>query len=316
MPGSVLQVLDWPVDHLIEARISNQLFRYDHSTQARSTAISEPMVLVDRATFDHEIIRRAQAIPGSGVELLQGWDVASVQEDAEGVTLRSRDGASIRSRYVIGADGATSRVARDCGLFARAQGAAVDAHVQVSSDTFEAERNRVTFNLHCVSAGYGWVFPKSDHLSCGVGMWREPRKLLAELDDFLSRTFARGSVIDVKHLSHPVPVFQGHRSVATRRVCLVGDAAHMVDPVLGEGIKYALEAGQLAADVLAYLCRPDAISLTAKSKEFLELARRSADCHIYDGLVRQTIGRKLNLIRLRNEGFFTDPAVVYQSVLN
>ncbi len=315
MPGAVLQMLDWPVEHLIEARVSQQLYRYDHSEQARVVAIREPMVLVDRAAFDQEIIKRAMTIPDSGVELLQEWEVASAEEDKDGVTLRSRDGASIRCRYVIAADGATSRVARDCGMFARAQGAAVDAQVTVTPDTFEAERHRVTFNLHCVAAGYGWVFPKNDHLSCGVGMWHKPHKLLAELDDFLDRTFSTGSVIDVKRLSHPVPVFQEHRTVATRRVCFVGDAAHMVDPVLGEGIKYALEAGRMAADVVTHLFRCEVINLQANSKEFAALARQYADCRIYDGLVRQTIARKLNLIRLRDAGFFSNPSSVYQSVL-
>ncbi|MGC3973097.1 MAG: hypothetical protein QM771_01750 [Nitrospira sp.] len=57
---------------------------------------------------------------------------------------------------------------------------------------------------------------------------------------------------------HPIPVFaesenrgQGEdsRYVAGRAV-LVGDAAHLVNPLFGEGIYYAIRSGQLAAHAI------------------------------------------------------------------
>jgi flavin-dependent dehydrogenase len=39
--------------------------------------------------------------------------------------------------------------------------------------------------------------------------------------------------------------------LSTRRCLLVGDAAGLVDPLMGEGIRYALESGRLAAEAIA-----------------------------------------------------------------
>lgn len=317
MPGQIQTAMDFSIAPLIEARIKHQQFCYDHSAEMRQTLMSDPMILVDRATFDLALIKEAMGRPGARIELRDGWAVEDAAEDAEGVTLYSKAGAKLRCRYVIAADGATSRVARACGLYDKAQGAGVDAHVRVTPQVFETERARVTFNLHCVAAGYGWVFPKGDHLSCGVGMWRNPKRLLPQLEDFLARTFPKDSILEIERLSHPVPVFQGHKSVATSRVCLVGDAAHMVDPILGEGIKYALEAGQLAAHVITHLCRPEADGpkVETGTRALEDLLRDYGDCRVYSEIVRYTVGRKLNIIRLTEDGFFTNPEGVYNSVM-
>jgi flavin-dependent dehydrogenase len=279
--------------------------------------MSDPMILVDRATFDHALVKEAMGRPGAKIDLRDGWAVEDASEDLEGVTLRSTGGARIRCRYVIAADGATSRVARSIGLYNKAQGAGVDAHVRVTHETFVKESQRVTFNLHCVEAGYGWVFPKGDHLSCGVGMWRNPKRLLPQLETFLNRTLPEGSILDIERLSHPVPVFQGHKTIASRRVCLVGDAAHMVDPVLGEGIKYALEAGQLAARVIMHLCNPDGTGpdIETGTRDLDDLLRQYGDCRVYNEIARYTVCRKLNVIRLTEDGFFTNPEGVYQAVV-
>jgi flavin-dependent dehydrogenase len=50
---------------------------------------------------------------------------------------------------------------------------------------------------------------------------------------------------------HPLPIYTGRQQITTRRVLLVGDAAGLVDPLTGEGIRYAVQSGRMAANVLA-----------------------------------------------------------------
>jgi hypothetical protein len=50
---------------------------------------------------------------------------------------------------------------------------------------------------------------------------------------------------------HTIPLYTRPRPVATDRVLLVGDAAGLVDPLTGEGIRFALKSGRLAAESLA-----------------------------------------------------------------
>jgi len=49
---------------------------------------------------------------------------------------------------------------------------------------------------------------------------------------------------------HPIPIYTHKESISTARVLLVGDAAGLVDPFSGEGIRFAIKSGQLAAQAL------------------------------------------------------------------
>lgn len=318
MPGSIVHDIGWSIDHLVQARIKQQRFLYDHSAKDRTVPMDSPMILVDRASFDQHFVERALKLGQGRVQLRQNANVMDVVQDKDGVTLVLKSGQSIRARYVIAADGASSRVARAIGLYARAAGAGIDALVETGPETFETERNRVTFNVHCVRDGYGWIFPKDDHLSCGVGIWRDPDGLVPAMDDFLARSLPPDDILHVTRLAHPVPVFTGHRQIATERVCLVGDAAHLVDPVLGEGIKYAIQSGQLAADVVAQLLQPHRVEParpTGTDDSFSSVLSQFRDCFAYGHILRHTIGRQLNLIRLQDESFFTSPQTVYQAII-
>jgi len=51
--------------------------------------------------------------------------------------------------------------------------------------------------------------------------------------------------------AHPLPVHWYPERLATERTLLVGDAAGLVDPFLGEGIRYAVRSARLAAEASA-----------------------------------------------------------------
>ena len=47
-----------------------------------------------------------------------------------------------------------------------------------------------------------------------------------------------------------LPYSKGPRVLNTRRVCLAGDAASLIDPLSGEGIYYAVQSGLIAAETI------------------------------------------------------------------
>ena len=49
---------------------------------------------------------------------------------------------------------------------------------------------------------------------------------------------------------HPLPVYCCHEELARGRVLLAGDAAALMDPLLGEGIRHAIRSGKLAAEAI------------------------------------------------------------------
>ena len=109
--------------------------------------------------------------------------------------------------------------------------------------------------LGTIPGGYGWVFPKGDHVNVGVGGWEAegPR-----LRDHLAELCRRHG-IDVDSLEsvrgHRLPLRRGGFVPARGRALLVGDAAGLVDPLTGDGMYEAFVSARLAAeaalDVLA-----------------------------------------------------------------
>jgi flavin-dependent dehydrogenase len=55
----------------------------------------------------------------------------------------------------------------------------------------------------------------------------------------------------VRLRGHPLPIHLSRERLRRGRVLLVGDAAGLVDPLLGEGIRHAVDSGRLAAEAIA-----------------------------------------------------------------
>jgi flavin-dependent dehydrogenase len=99
-----------------------------------------------------------------------------------------------------------------------------------------------------VPGGYGWVFPKGDHVNVGVGGWlHQGPRLRTHLARLCSEHgIPSDALTEVR--GYRLPLRRPGSSPARGRTALVGDAAGLVDPVSGDGIYEALLSAQLAAD--------------------------------------------------------------------
>lgn len=309
MPGGMKQFFDWDFSDCIESEVAIQrnLLNYEREVMTETRI---PILFVTRSRFDQHLIERALRLGGGRVVLREGFVIRDIEEDGDGVTLRSSKGDTIRARYVIAADGATSRAARTLKLnVGRKIAAAVDAEVIVTPEVFEVESQRVTFNYFCLEAGYGWIFPKSNGLlACGIGGWDGEYPLPALLKDFLARSLPSGSILSVKEYGHGIPLYEAHRQIATSRVCLVGDAASLVEPIMGEGIRFALISGRTAAGVIMQLAGALPVAH--------ETIDRFGDCRAYQSIIHQGIGKTLyRLAKLIQPVFLQVPEYFYEKFI-
>ena len=139
MPARIASVIDWDFDGLVESRVHAIRNLLDHG-QDQLVDTASSILMVSRPRFDAYLIERATALAKGDIQLREQFRVTSVHEDDDGVTLRATDGASIRARYVIAADGAYSKIARTLGLNRDVKaGIAMDAEVEVDPEIFERE---------------------------------------------------------------------------------------------------------------------------------------------------------------------------------
>jgi geranylgeranyl reductase family protein len=111
------------------------------------------------------------------------------------------------------------------------------------------------FDFAPLPGGYGWLFPKGDHINIGVGVFAPQNNGEANLKlvtrDLLSHYIHAKLGIDPP--PHDTPItgqhlgMGGHAYTPRGRVLLAGDAAGLVDSLTGEGIHSAIVSGQAAA---------------------------------------------------------------------
>jgi len=102
--------------------------------------------------------------------------------------------------------------------------------------------------------GYIWTFPRGDHTSIGIGgEFNNARLLKQELNKFIAENYPRLEILS--RWGALAPSARGPETFsapcAGEGWLLVGDAAGHVDPVSGEGIRYALWSAELAAGCIA-----------------------------------------------------------------
>jgi geranylgeranyl reductase family protein len=159
------------------------------------------------------------------------------------------------ARVVLAGDGANGVSGRAAGLAPRFEEAvALEGNVSCSSDIPADWREYVGLDLGGLAGGYGWVFPKAEHLNLGVGAWKYAGFTLRPKLAALCRRYGFDPALLENLRGHHLPVRVPGSTIARGPVALVGDAAGLVDPLSGEGIHMAFASGRLAAEhALRYL---------------------------------------------------------------
>ena len=252
VPESAFRHLPEGLQPPVQNRVSRIHFLYRHADLHVVDRPDSSLAGVKRAEFDNALIHYALERGRGSLTLKENYRVAEITEYDNRVLIRGTNQEVVQADYLIAADGATSKTARCLGLNPhKLMAAGIDVEARVTPACYHSHANHVLFDYYCLPQGYGWIFPKSDGLlSLGVATWGNGIDLKPALGKFLSHWFPGNQILDCQHHAHPIPVYSGRRRIASRRTCLAGDAASLVDPVTGEGIRFALQSGRMAAEVI------------------------------------------------------------------
>jgi 2-polyprenyl-6-methoxyphenol hydroxylase-like FAD-dependent oxidoreductase len=202
-----------------------------------------------------EAVLRKRAAELAPVETLYGWDAASINQDADGVTatLKPRAGGAertVRAAYVVGCDGARSRVREQAGLTQTltAHDRTMVLLVFRSTGLHELLKRypgKSFYNvLHPELKGYWKFFGRVD--LGNTWFFHAPVPQGTTADNFDFRSFLHEAVgaefeVEFEHIGFWDLRFAIADNYRVGRMFIAGDAAHSHPPYGGYGVNSGLE---------------------------------------------------------------------------
>jgi flavin-dependent dehydrogenase len=208
-----------------------------------------PRFSLDEILRQHAVEASAEFIPQVKVENITHLENGSLQVWVE-------HGQPFECKLTVIATGANTGLLRKTGLLKRSPPINLAArayfeNVQGLDDTI------VLFFDGVERPGYGWVFPTAPgkaNIGCGVFFdsatpQTTQLRLLVERHPYLRRILKNARQVGpIK--GHPLRTDFSRSLSGEDHILVVGEAAGLVNPITGEGIDYALESAQLAADAI------------------------------------------------------------------
>lgn len=248
---AVKTLLDFDYSPVIERKVAGVAFLSRDEDDMVYYDDSMPVEMVARSEFDHYLVKQAVA---AGAALLEKTRVVSVNELKDEVIIETGDGSRMSALILAGADGVRSIAARAAGFNRGYGGIAVEAEIYPRDPGVVDEHGgHSIFGFGFTPGdGYGWVFPKKDHFSVGIGTSKARMPgLITVYRAFVDRfDFLRDAEERLRR-GWFIPYCKSSETINTRRICLIGDAAHLVDPFSGEGIYHAISSGIIGAQTVA-----------------------------------------------------------------
>ena len=210
------------------------------------------LIVASRREFDGLLLAAACH---AGAELVRAR-VNDIKREDRGFVIRTADGDSHRAAFLVGADGAASLVRRRLATaFRRDQ-------LSIATGFFAhgVSSHEIVIELMADPPGYIWSFPRPDHLAIGICAPTDAGftagALRAKTMAWIHATgiIRNAPTPSLTPYSWPIPSLAARDldavEVGGPNWLLVGDAAGLVDPITREGIFFALQSGQFAAEAI------------------------------------------------------------------
>ncbi len=286
VPPQMLRDFDVPRE-VLEAEVTSA-----RMVSPSNNAVDMPIEIgfvgmVDRGHFDEWLRERAAT---AGAVRRDGTFVSLGDSDGYSRELVYKPGkkgcttapVSIRARYIIGADGAKTKVGRAAVPGAEKLQSVFAYHEIVEAPQHESSLNRsedfnpaleadplrcdVVYNGTLSPDFYSWIFPHGKTISVGTGTAVQGFGI-REAVTALRKQSGLDTAKTVRTEGAPIPMKPLKRWDDGRHVVLAGDAAGVVAPASGEGIFYAMTCGRIVAEAVAEAIATDNPACIKKARK-------------------------------------------------
>ena len=152
----------------------------------------------------------------------------------------------------MAADGANGTTVKMAGMNSGAVNfLALEGNVRPNDGFPQEWEDSIGMDIGTYPGGYGWLFPKGDHLNIGLGGYKGLGPTLRQRLNDLTRFYGFDPAELWGVRGHYIPVRERRTLLASGNVLMVGDAAGFVESRNGEGIYGSIWSGRSAAVQLA-----------------------------------------------------------------
>ena len=224
-----------------------------------SDEIAKAAVLDVRKTYRF-LAKRAE---GVGAELFVNTNVSDILKNSTGKctgVIAKSNGKQIKfnGKVIIDASGFGSVVAKELGHVKQWKKFGVGAEFEVKTEKLEYDNWWLMVGQEYSPAGYAWIFPTSKNTArIGVGIGKpdsdvDPTIRLNELiDKKMGPIKDLGKMEKIEFHYGLIPNEGLSRKTVYDNLILVGDSAGQANPLVLEGIRYAIRFGEVAGRVAA-----------------------------------------------------------------
>ena len=237
--------------------IKNYSFCSPNNEVTISDTVAQAAVLDVRRTYRW----LAQQAKGVGADIFVKTNVKDVIKnpngDIIGVIATSQEGnTKFFGKVIIDASGFSSIVSRCMGFVTQWSRFGVGAEYEVKAENVDPETWWLMVGEKYSPAGYAWIFPLSKEVvRIGVGVGKpdsdiDPSERLKELIDSKEGPIQNlGKITPIEFHYGLIPNEGLTRKTVYNNLILVGDTAGQANPLVLEGIRYAIRFGRVAGEV-------------------------------------------------------------------
>jgi digeranylgeranylglycerophospholipid reductase len=304
----------------------NPIKKFSFCSPKNSVTISDNVakaaVLDVRKTYRF-LANRAQT---SGARIFTSTNVSEVLKNSDGkcvgVIAKSKEkDIQFNAKVVIDASGFASVVAKDLGHVKQWKKFGVGAEFEVKTEKLEHDNWWLMVGQEYSPAGYAWIFPTSKNTArVGVGIGKpdsdvDPTIRLNQLiDNKIGPIKDLGKIEKIEFHYGLIPNEGLSRKTVYDNLILVGDSAGQANPLVLEGIRYAIRFGEVAGKVAGIAiknCNTSQTSLMPYEKEWRKAIESKINSAIkvqnrWVGLTDEEWDDELNIINELTADEFLD----------
>jgi geranylgeranyl reductase family protein len=265
-------------------------WKFDDPVEIELQGIT-PMWMVRRDKFDNFLIDRATQ---QGAQFQNNTTVTGIDLQGDTWQIQTNNG-NFEAKYLIAADGANSMLANWLGFSEQQKVPA--ASLEVPAEISERRQNLAYFDFGSLKNGFMWCFPKTDGYSFSAAFVRDrqgkPEELKQQLTNYANKFGL--DLTNSQYTEYNLNLWQENRLLHANRALIAGEAAGIVDPLIGEGIRPAIFTGLQAANSIDKALAGDSNALAE-----------------YSGIIQKEWGANLAKAQFLANLFYKAPKIAYK----